>query len=136
MRWGLGCSLFCGTMIHMKILKILASLLLIIPTIFSLYLGFIGILYHSLYYLLIPVILIGINISLYKHNRPILFSSIIALVATIISNGLYLGVFSTVSINTLLAMSMYNNIIKFSLVSLICLVCVLVIMIIMASRRQ
>jgi hypothetical protein len=33
-------------------------------------------------------------------------------------------------------MSMYNNIIKFSLVSLICLVFVLVIMIIMASRKQ
>jgi hypothetical protein len=67
----------------MKVKKIIASLFLIFPTLLYFEIGFVALLFHSNFYIFIPIILIGINISLYKYNRIITILGSIFLVLLI-----------------------------------------------------
>jgi len=71
----------------MKTQKILASLFLIFPTCLYLISSFAAAAFHtpfSNFYIFIPLILIGISISLYKYNRIVILLSITVLIALII----------------------------------------------------
>ena len=113
----------------MKTQKIIASLFLVFPTLFFLYTGLIGLIFHSPFYILIPVILIGVNISLYKYNRIFMIFGIIALVALIISFFISSGIYSYLlaGLNILLPLQIFM--VKLSLVATLCLIYPLVFMI-------